>query len=1216
MKTNLKRIVSMVLTVAMVLSMLTVSAYAASTSKAGGYYYTVDEAGNATIVSIDSSLKSGDNKGAGTALLIPATLDGNTVTTFGGSGILLTNYEGAILFPEGITTIADGAIYDCGNTGSAYFSFSSTITSMTSKALQSTQNKYYSLSDVATAAATTFGLSAGTASTKTLTIEGGENGAIYPNGTYNVPVTSTESFTLEITADLGYKIAELVIDGNAVAAAAGENEYSYSTTLAISSVTVTFEEDAEDTRTESTDPADTYEAPAIVAEAVAEGATLPEDVYEYVGASDNASAYLDTMGIETGTYYAIDGVIYEMVAICQNVEYNSKAEVINAYYESEGLVYGTDYDYIRLYHYVVAYSNGPRPGDFDMYCTYLYKAVGSTITGATSNYLWEGFYEHCTAIVEWDEDGMISSATKVEGSDAEIQGDVATVMVQAGSTVTINDLVSTNNTVAYGPSEAANFYGLGSSVLVDGGLATGYAISSGTSYSFIQETDASSVILNNPTIIGIQNIVYAVAGGTAYVYGGRFFGSSSGGHGFYVGMGGKIAVNADNVLDANGQAITDIATLMETATNLRPSIDLGIAVSADETTNQVALAAIAADNWETPAAPEYDEDKIAAEEAAAGVTYSVLVTADETGTALTTDTGGGVIVANNISATTYGRGCAGVYSIGSDESYVFVYNSALHSNMDAALCSASAGYIFAYNCELQGVSAIKTRSGGSGTWAGVEVYNSKLICQFDPDNYSFYDMSNPDDEWPTAYYKWAFADDTSLVNCPMLNMFINKTSYSYGQDITEEMSYWFYDKTTAPQTGEAIAVIVSTGTAPIEVHSSYLVNNNYNNYKDEGAENTLIAADNAGSGSIYFYDCNSSTQWDVTGVCSETTELYGNIKISAIVTMSGPDAGSGPSSAPVYFYNSEWSGAVTGYSKGAYITLDETSIWHVDTQWIDTDWTAVCDLTMASESCIDAAVAVTVKILGTLTIAGEEIDLSAGSYTIGNVTFVAGVSAVFSDLDGSYSWCAEAADNLYYNGIVYGVETGVYGPDSTLTRAQLITMIYRMADGEASEGTVSFTDVVVGSYYYDAVVWGYENGVIYGRTETIFDPNASVTREEAMSMLYRAQDLIGYSLDTEVESVDEALSVFTDADSISTYAREAVATLTTNEIVVGMGDGTVAPTATMTRAEAASLLNAIFEAIPASSSGGMGGMGDMGMGDMGMGDMGDMGDMGGMGMGG
>ena len=860
-----------------------------------GWYYTVAD-GAATVVATSDAVKTAD------IILFPASLGGWPVKTIGANGTaVITNASGWVLIPEGVESIGDGAFYDLNRTPG--WSFPSTLTDFPQTALDSCGGVFYAaVCPAAAAMGAATGHEVDTTAMKTQAVDG---------AVYNVPAPLSDA-RLE-----NYVTREASEEPSGEASGETSGEV----------------------------PALDVPADSIIDGAVAAGAVLPDDVFDPVEdmSGEGAYRYISTMGVETGTWYAVDGVLYEMVYITQNVRYSTKAQIINAVYESEGLVFGRDYDLIRLYNYVHSYKNGPRPGDFHIYTCYLYKAVGPVLNGAATNPQWERAYEHI-----------------IDGVDQPIQGDVATLMVQAGSPVIVNGLESHNHTIPYGPSEAANFFGLGSAVLVDGGNSEDYKITSFDAIDF--GNDDSVLILNDPTIVGTENVLYAVAGGTAYVTGGRYFGCSSGGHGFYAGMGGKIALNADGFIDENGRPVIDYETL-KGLVQKRPGLDLGTAERAELTPDWNACAA--------PVFPVAADDDVA-----------ILVTADETGTALTTDTGGGVIVANRISATTYGRGCAGVYSIGGDESYVFVYNSSLHSNADSGLVSASNGYIFAFNSDLKGVAGIKTRSGGRGEWAGVEAYNSRIICDFDPEVYDFYDLGSNTDTWEkdaAQYENWSWADDRGFVNAPMLNLFVNKTNVSWGSDISRSQSYWFEDKTTAPQTGEIMSCVILTGTAPVTTHSCLFVNENYEKHAAEGATNYLVAGDNGGTGTITFYDQNSRTRWDLTGESDETCELKGDIYVAEIVTMSGPDAGSGPATVNAFFVNSEWTGRTVNWMQNANLTFDRDSTWTI------TEDCGVGDLVLESLDQLKADGPVTLTVYYSLTVGGQPITRPV---TAGNVSIV------------------------------------------------------------------------------------------------------------------------------------------------------------------------------------------------------------------------------------
>ena len=854
-----------------------------------GWYYTVTN-GEAAIVSASDAVKAAE------IILFPAELDGYPVKTIGASGTaVITNASGWVLIPEGIERIGDGAFYDLNRTPG--WSFPSTLTDFPVTALDSCSGVFYAaVCPAAQAMGAATGHEVDTTDMKTAVVNG---------GVYHVPAPLND-----------VRLEEYVLRDTA----SGEASRSEDIMVDV--------------------PAD-----SILPGAAADDAALPADVFDVVEdmSGEGAYRYISTMGIETGTYYAVDGTLYEMVYISQNVRYGTKAQAINALYESEGLVFGRDYDLIRLYNYVHSYQNGPRPGNFHIYGCYLYKSVGSEIDGAVTNPEWERAYEHI-----------------IDGVDQPIQGDVATVMVQAGGPVTVNGLESHNNTIPYGPSEAANFFGLGSAVLVDGGNSDDYKI---TSYDAIDfGNDDAALILNDPVITGPENILYAVAGGTAYIRGGRFFGCSSGGHGMYVGMGGKVSVNGEGFIGADGKPIIDYETLL-TLVEDRPGLDLGTAERAEIT-----------EDWNAAAKPVYDPG--------AEPDVAIIVTADETGTALTTDTGGGVIVANRVSATTYGSGCGGVYSIGGDESYVFVYNSSLHSNMDCGLVSASNGYIFAFNSDLKGVSGIKTRSGGSGTWKGVEVYNSRIISAFEPENYDFYDIAHPGDTWEAnapQYADWSWADDTGFVNAPLLNVFINKVHGTYGQDYSAATEYWYTDKSAAPNDGSVMACVLLTGTAPVTTHACLFVNENYENYGDQCAANYLVAGDNGGNATITFNDQNSRTKWDLTGESDETCELTGDIYVAEIVTMSGPDAGSGPSAVNAVFNNSEWTGRTVNWMQNANLTFDAASSWTI------TESCGVGELVLESLDQLKADGPVTLTVYYGLSVSGQPVTEPT---TVGNVSIV------------------------------------------------------------------------------------------------------------------------------------------------------------------------------------------------------------------------------------
>lgn len=163
-------------------------------------------------------------------------------------------------------------------------------------------------------------------------------------------------------------------------------------------------------------------------------------------------------------------------------------------------------------------------------------------------------------------------------------------------------------------------------------------------------------------------------------------------------------------------------------------------------------------------------------------------------------------------------------------------------------------------------------------------------------------------------------------------------------------------------------------------------------------------------------------------------------------------------------------------------------------------------------------------------------------------------------------WFAEAVNYVTLTGRMNGTGEG-FSPNNNLTRAQMATVLYRMA-GEP-EGTIEnpFSDVADGQWYTDAVVWAAETGITVGTSADTFNPNDNVTREQMATFLYRF---------AEYESLDPIevtgdLSAFPDADEVSEFATEAMTWAVGQKIIAGV-DGNLAPDGTATRAQVATVL--------------------------------------------
>ncbi len=164
-------------------------------------------------------------------------------------------------------------------------------------------------------------------------------------------------------------------------------------------------------------------------------------------------------------------------------------------------------------------------------------------------------------------------------------------------------------------------------------------------------------------------------------------------------------------------------------------------------------------------------------------------------------------------------------------------------------------------------------------------------------------------------------------------------------------------------------------------------------------------------------------------------------------------------------------------------------------------------------------------------------------------------------------WFYDAVEYAYYADLMNGMKPTKFDPQGGTTRAQVATVLYRMAGSPSVEGlTTPFTDIVEGTWYYDAVVWGYNNAVIKGTSDTTFTPDEDITREQLATLLFRFSG---------EEAVEADLTVYPDAESISGYAKDAMAWAVAKGIINGVSKGgtiTLNPTDGATRAQIAAIL--------------------------------------------
>ena len=178
-------------------------------------------------------------------------------------------------------------------------------------------------------------------------------------------------------------------------------------------------------------------------------------------------------------------------------------------------------------------------------------------------------------------------------------------------------------------------------------------------------------------------------------------------------------------------------------------------------------------------------------------------------------------------------------------------------------------------------------------------------------------------------------------------------------------------------------------------------------------------------------------------------------------------------------------------------------------------------------------------------------------------------SAKFTDVD-SKAWYHEAVDYALEAGFMQGMSDTTFAPNANTSRAQLVTILYRMAGSpEVKDVENPFTDVAEDAWYYDAVLWAYSNEITEGMSDTIFVPNANLTREQLVTFLFRYASFKGY----DVGIVNPLSSYgFTDTGDISAWAVKAMSWAVDKGLVNGMTETTLAPAGLATRAQIAQII--------------------------------------------
>ena len=293
-------------------------------------------------------------------------------------------------------------------------------------------------------------------------------------------------------------------------------------------------------------------------------------------------------------------------------------------------------------------------------------------------------------------------------------------------------------------------------------------------------------------------------------------------------------------------------------------------------------------------------------------------------------------------------------------------------------------------------------------------------------------------------------------------------------------------------------------------------------------------------------------------------------------------ANSGEQSEPEFGYKYEYYVKSSGGSVSAYSVKIESA--KHGTISADTDQASATTLVTLTVTPDDGYVLDDITVTDN---SGKSIKVSGksnGKYTFtmpeGSVT----VKAKFtSDDEEEYSgpfddvsendWFYKAVMYAYDNDIMHGVDSDEFDPNGKLTRAMMAQILYNIEGGKTGYKQ-AFDDVKEGGWYYDAVNWAAEKGLVGGYGDGIFGPNDSITREQMAAIMYRYADLKGYDMKPSGDLDD-----FNDGGKTSDWAVESMEWAIGSGVINGKGSGILDPLGTATRAEVAQMFMNFLENI-------------------------------------
>ncbi len=174
----------------------------------------------------------------------------------------------------------------------------------------------------------------------------------------------------------------------------------------------------------------------------------------------------------------------------------------------------------------------------------------------------------------------------------------------------------------------------------------------------------------------------------------------------------------------------------------------------------------------------------------------------------------------------------------------------------------------------------------------------------------------------------------------------------------------------------------------------------------------------------------------------------------------------------------------------------------------------------------------------------------------------------FEDVNTS-AWYGDAAVYCYANGVINGTSKYTFDPAGKLTRAQFVTVLYNIGDkGADAYYKMPFTDVSNGAWYYNALAWCYDNGIVSGTSPTSFSPNAYITRQEIARMMMLYMKYKGHTVSVNTSCLDK----YTDKSQVADWGEDGMQYLVSAGLISGITDTILSPRSNVTRAQTARIV--------------------------------------------